>query len=267
MTPATGARQGGVQHKAHSQCRTCWLNVNHPGPQVFNKYLLGDSDISIALEVDGSTHIPRAKLGDLLKVGGLHLLPSGGWAGDGVGPRMQGEEGVWVGETMREDAQARLRPSATSLHPITQAGYPRMQPYARVVVKGFGVYLWLTSLQAARLVSACTTRSCTAACCVCCTPAIPTRKGKRAGCFPATSATVHRLVHVPMFAAACAPSLLCAGPAGPAAPQVRAGLLVHAPGLRPLGGHGDRGILQGGARGEVGLLGGARLQWAAVVRV
>lgn len=35
--------------------------------EVFNKHLIGDSDIAIALEVDGSIHIPRAKLGDLLK--------------------------------------------------------------------------------------------------------------------------------------------------------------------------------------------------------
>ncbi|KXZ43708.1 hypothetical protein GPECTOR_82g242 [Gonium pectorale] len=33
----------------------------------FNKYLIGESDISVALEVDGSTHIVRAKLGDILK--------------------------------------------------------------------------------------------------------------------------------------------------------------------------------------------------------
>ncbi|PNH04548.1 hypothetical protein TSOC_009283 [Tetrabaena socialis] len=33
----------------------------------FNAYLIGESDISVALEVDGDYHIPRAKLGDILK--------------------------------------------------------------------------------------------------------------------------------------------------------------------------------------------------------
>ncbi|EFJ40347.1 hypothetical protein VOLCADRAFT_119994, partial [Volvox carteri f. nagariensis] len=33
----------------------------------FNKYLIGDSDISVVMEVNGDTHILRAKLGDILK--------------------------------------------------------------------------------------------------------------------------------------------------------------------------------------------------------
>ncbi|KAG2447793.1 hypothetical protein HYH02_007250 [Chlamydomonas schloesseri] len=33
----------------------------------FSKYTLGNSDVAVALEVDGATHIVRAKLGDLLK--------------------------------------------------------------------------------------------------------------------------------------------------------------------------------------------------------
>ncbi|GFR50921.1 hypothetical protein Agub_g13240 [Astrephomene gubernaculifera] len=35
--------------------------------EVFNKYLIGDSDISVTLEVNGDSHIVRAKLGDMLK--------------------------------------------------------------------------------------------------------------------------------------------------------------------------------------------------------
>lgn len=35
----------------------------------FNKYLIRESDISVVMQVNGDTHILRAKLGDILKVG------------------------------------------------------------------------------------------------------------------------------------------------------------------------------------------------------
>lgn len=91
-------------------------SVNHPAPQVFNKHLIGDSDIAIALEVDGSIHIPRAKLGDLLKVGGPGLGVCCGKGGLGG----------------RDDAGGRARyarPSATSLYPTTQGKYSRLHYY------------------------------------------------------------------------------------------------------------------------------------------
>lgn len=36
---------------------------------IFNKYLLGDSQIATTLEVDGENHILRAALGDMLRWG------------------------------------------------------------------------------------------------------------------------------------------------------------------------------------------------------
>ncbi|GIL56133.1 hypothetical protein Vafri_11567 [Volvox africanus] len=33
----------------------------------FNKYVIGESDVSVVMEVNGDTHILRAKLGDILK--------------------------------------------------------------------------------------------------------------------------------------------------------------------------------------------------------
>ncbi|GLC44817.1 hypothetical protein PLESTB_001210700 [Pleodorina starrii] len=35
--------------------------------EAFNKYLIGDSDVAVVMEVSGDTHILRAKLGDILK--------------------------------------------------------------------------------------------------------------------------------------------------------------------------------------------------------
>lgn len=42
---------------------------------LFQANLLGDSDIALTLQVDGSQHILRAKLGDMLKVRRLLMRP------------------------------------------------------------------------------------------------------------------------------------------------------------------------------------------------